>query len=188
MDNLTLLIAIITATSTILSSLVTITITKIFENYQNSKKHKRIILEKVLEKKLDACKIAITYYGTYLNYLYSTVYTLKNLESAEYFNAQKEIMSFNENLIKKMQLDSNNAHLQILLFYDLNNIEDEKLGENISTTNKNYVDFVSNVQNIDFEEEKKLREDVIVSLENAIKYFKNKIDIVRLDLNNLLKN
>ena len=100
--NFTLFIAILTAVATILSSLVTIVTTKIFENYQNTKKHERIVIEKILDTKLEACKKAIIFYGNYLNYLNSNIYTFKSLDSYEYSKIQSEVLKFVEDLIKKI--------------------------------------------------------------------------------------
>ena len=69
---------------TLLSSAISIIIAKIFENIQESKKHKRLIKEKILDTKLDACKSSIKYYGTYLNYLYNSKSNFEDLESYDY--------------------------------------------------------------------------------------------------------
>jgi len=181
-------IAFLTATTTVISALITIIVTKLFENYQNTKKHKRILVEKILETKLTACKNAIIYYGTYLNYLYTSKYTFQNLGNYEYAKLMGESQKFSEDLIKKIQTETNNEYHQILLFYDLYGNEDEKIAENLTKCNSNYVEFITNSDknNFDSTQEKKIREELVQSFDGAINYFKSKIKIVRDDLNNLL--
>ena len=184
--NFTLFIAILTAVATILSSLVTIVTTKIFENYQNTKKHERIVIEKILDTKLEACKKAIIFYGNYLNYLNSNIYTFKSLDSYEYSKIQSEVLKFVEDLIKKIQLETRNEHLEILLFYDLLSDEDEKLGNLIFESNKKYMEYVTDNTNIDSKKEMELRNEIVKNTEKAVKHFKNNIEMVRNDLNKLL--
>ena len=184
--EISIIVAIITAGTTILSSFITIITWKIFENYQNTKKHKRIVIEKLLETKINICKEAIIYYGTYLQYLYSSIYTFRNLEHSDFSILQNERTLELEKLVNKIQLDNNNSHLQLLLFYNLFGKKDEELAELSVNSIKSYIQFV-NDNNSDLEIEKKLRNDVIENLEKSIDHIKNKIKIVRKDLNNLMK-
>lgn len=181
-------IAILTAITTITSSLITIIITKVFENYQNSKQHKRILIEKVIDTKLNVCRSAISYYGTYLNYLYTSKYTFQNLENYEYAKLLGESQKFREELLKKIQSENSNDHNQILLFFDLYGDEDESIADRLVKSTSDYVEFITNSykQNFNSDKEKKIRNELIKSFEDAIQYFKNKIKIVREDLNSIM--
>lgn len=88
---------------TLLSSAISIIIAKIFEMIQESKKHKRLINEKILDTKLDACKSAVKYYGTYFNYLYNAKTTFENLENYEFSKLLGESNKFYEETLKTIQ-------------------------------------------------------------------------------------
>ncbi len=171
---------------TLLSSAISIIISKIFENIQESKKHKRLIEEKVLDTKLDACKSAIKYYGTFFNHLYNTKYIFESLENQEYSKLINEANKFYDESLKKIQLDG--EYHKILLFYDFYSEEDEKIAEKLMEKMKNYVDITNNtsIYNLDSEEEKRLRAEIIEVINEAINYSKKKIKLVRDDIRNLV--
>lgn len=173
--------------ATVLSSAISIIINKIFEIIQESKKHKRLIKEKIIDTKLDACKSAVKYYGMYFNYLYNSKSTLESLENYEFSKLLGESNKFYEESLKKIQSDG--EFHEIILFYDFYSNEDEKIAERLNEKQKNYFDFVSSNNNneLDLKEEKKLRNELINVMDEAIKYFKNKINTVRNDIQNLMK-
>ena len=175
--NFTQIIAVVT----VLSSSISIIISKIFENYQNSLKHKRILKEKLIDSKLDACKNAIKYYGTFLNYLYNSKSNLESLDSYNYSLLLSESGKLYEDSLKKITLDAD--FYQINLFYDFYGLEDEKIAEELKNMQKNYFEFVHDIdRNKNFKEEKELRIKLINSTGSAINYFKIKIKMVRDDL------
>ena len=169
---------------TLLSSAISIIIAKIFEMIQESKKHKRLIKEKILDTKLDACKSAVKYYGTYFNYLYNAKSTFESLENYEFSKLLGESNKFYEETLKTIQ--SQGDFHKILLFYDFYGEKDEKIAENLKEKQRNYFDFVNSNNNLDLEKEKKLRNELIVTMNEAIEYFKEKIKMVRDDIQKLI--
>ena len=171
---------------TVLSSAISIIISKIFDSIQEFQKHKRIIKEKIIDSKLDAYKKAIKYYGTFFNYLYSSKYTFENLENYNYSKLLGESNKLYEEILKKLNGDA--EFHEILLFYDFYAEEDEKIAENLKEKQKNYFEFlqsVENIENVDLDKEKKLRTEIINSLNDAITYFKNKVKTIRQELKEL---
>lgn len=169
----------------ILSSSVSIIIAKLFEFYHEAKKHERLIKEKVLDSKIDACNSAVKYYGTYFNYLYFTKTTVENLDNNEY---TKLLLSKNDSFytetLNKMRSDGD-FH-KILLFYDFYNEEDEKIAEKLRKASKNNYDFSNSNNKSNTEEGMKIRSELINAIDEAINYYKNKIKMVRSDIKNLM--
>lgn len=180
------LIAVVTA----ISSAISIITNKIFEIIIDKKKHKRIVIEKIIDSKLSACKSAISFYGGYLNSLYQTKFTFENLDSTHYSQILFESQKLSEECLKQNLLSSNNNHFHILLFYDLYGKEDEEIANKITNCNRNYYDYImSNSNNVSSSQnqENELRKKLVEAIDEAIKYFKCKIEIVRKDLKNLEK-
>lgn len=170
---------------TILSSAISILVNKFFENWQNSLKHKRVIEEKIIDTKLDACKSAIKFYGTYFNYLYNSKSIFENLESYDYSVALNETNKLYENWLKNIQSDG--EFHKILLFYDFYGTEDEQIAEKIKEKLKVYFEYVSkNGTFVNFEKEKELRGELIDVINEAINYFKIKIKMIRDDLQRII--
>ena len=145
---------------TILSSAISIIASKLFENWQNSLKHKRLLKEKLIDAKLDACKSAMKYYGTYFNYLYNSKSTLESLESYDYSMLLSESSKLYEKSLEKIQSEGEFHH--ILLFYDFYGAMDEQIAEKLKGKQKEYFEFVAqNATLVDLEEEKKLRGELI---------------------------
>lgn len=173
---------------TLLSSAISIILTKIFDSVQETKKHKRLLKEKIIDAKLDAYKKSIKYYGTFFNYLYNSKYLFENLENYDYSKLLGESNKLYEDTLKKLQEDAD-FH-EILLFHDYYGEEDEKIADNLKEQQKKYFEFVNTTSKdgtVDYEKEKQLRNEIIVSIECAIEYFKRKIQIVRNDLKEFAK-
>lgn len=99
-----------------------------------------------------------------------------------------ESQKFQEELLKKIQSENNNEHNQILLFYDLYEDDDEIIAESLVKNISDYVEFIttSDKENFDADKEKIIRAELIRSFEDAIQYFKNKIKVIREDLNRIM--
>lgn len=170
----------------ILSSAISIIVNKLFENRQNFLKHKRIIEEKIIDSKLDACKSAIKYYGTFLNYLYHSKSTFESLESYNYSQLLSESNKIYEESLRKIQSDAEFHH--IILFYDFYGDDDEKIAEKLKNVQKEYFEFANNnTGSVNLDEEKKMRFQLINTIDEAINYFKNKIKMIREDLQKTIK-
>lgn len=183
-------LGILIVIATAIASTVTIIITKLFENYQNRKKHDRVIAEKIIDSKLSACKSAVSYYGNLLNYSYSQKHHFESLESFEYSQFLLKGQQYQEDLFLKSQEEMRGEYHHVLLFYDLYDDNDELIAEKINNSKRNFFEyFSSNTNNeVDLEKARELRNEVIESLVDAINNIKNKIKFVRDDLNKLTKN
>lgn len=178
--NFAQLLAIVT----VLSSAISIIINKLFENRQNLLKHKRIIEEKIIEAKIDACVSAIKYYGTVLNYLYNSKSTLESSKSHEYSLLLNESQTSYEKLLRKIQFEGDGEFHKISLFYDFYENKDEEIAEKIRNSQKEYFEYITEATVTgNFERENELRLNWIRTTNEAIKYFKCMIKVVRDDLN-----
>lgn len=173
---------------TVISSAVSMIVNKLFESYQNTLKHKRTIKEKVIEAKLEACKNAIRYYGTYLNSLYNYKATLESIESKDYFKLLSDSNNFHSKILSSIQYES--KFHDILLFYDFYKEEDEKIAKKLNDKYEEYFEYLMNIKVkdiIDVLEEIKMRNELIIEIDKSIKYFKMKFEVVRNDINGLPK-
>ncbi len=169
---------------TVLSSAISVLINKLFENRQNFLKHKRIIAEKIIVAKIDACVSAIKYYGTFLNYLYNSKSTLESLENYEYSALLSESQKSYEKLLQKIQFESDGGFHKISLFYDFYGNKDEEIAEKIKKSQKEYFQYIIEASKSDnLEREKELRLKLIKTTDEAMNYFKGMIKVVRDDLN-----
>lgn len=182
--NIGIVIAVITA----LSSAISIITNKLFENYQEAKRHKRIISEKLIDTKLTACQNAIVFYGNFLHNLYQSKYIYENFDSSHYSQLLIESQKISEELAKQ-KLISDNKHFHILLFYEIYGIEDEKIANELGNSIRNHYDYVMSNQNSEnfSSKEMKLRLDALETIYKAIDYLRNRISLVRNDLKYLEK-
>src|SRR5690606_10003486 len=102
----------------------------------------------------------------------------------EYSLLLNESQTSYEKLLRKIQFEGDGEFHKISLFYDFYGNKDEEITEKIKNSQKEYFEYITEATVTgNFERENELRLNWIRTTNEAIKYFKCMIKVVRDDLN-----